>query len=128
MARYLRDTHAAIWFFNGEDRLSETAKAIILNTSNRIHLSIASVWEAAIKISLGKLSFGGGATGFARLAEDNGFTLLPIETAHIIALEHLPWHHRDPFDRILIAASLSGKMSFITADKNIAQYGIPIAW
>ncbi|GHV88966.1 twitching motility protein PilT [Spirochaetia bacterium] len=128
MARYLLDTHAAIWFFNGDDRLSKTAKEVILDTFNQIHLSIASVWEVAIKTSLGKLSFGGGASGFIRLAEDNGFTLLPIEAVHIIALENLPYHHRDPFDRILIAASLSERMSFISSDRNMVKYGISLTW
>ncbi|GHT99237.1 twitching motility protein PilT [Spirochaetia bacterium] len=128
MARYLLDTHAAIWFFNGDDRLSKTAKEVILDTSNQIHLSIASVWEVAIKTSPGKLSFDGGASGFIRLVEDNGFILLPIEAVHIIALENLPYHHRDPFDRILIAASLSERMSLISSDGNMVKYGIPLTW
>jgi PIN domain nuclease of toxin-antitoxin system len=128
MGRYLLDTHAAIWFFNGDSILPEKAKEIILDPSNHICLSIASVWELAIKTSLGKLDFTGGAAGFAHLAADNGFPLCPVETAHLSILETLPWIHRDPFDRLLIATTLSEQMILITGDGNIARYDVPQVW
>ena len=91
-------------------------------------MSIASVWELAIKISLGKLDFAGGARGFVHLAEVNEIALLPIETAHLDALEGLPWIHRDPFDRLLAAAALAEQMTLVTADENIARYTVSHIW
>jgi PIN domain nuclease of toxin-antitoxin system len=128
MSRYLLDTHTAIWFFNGDSILPEGVKKIILDPSNSISLSIASVWELAIKISLGKLDFTGGAAGFAYLAEDNDFSLCPVEIAHLSVLETLPWIHRDPFDRLLVATALSEQMILITVDRNIARYDVPQVW
>ena len=128
MARYLLDTHTAIWFFNGNDSLSEIAKKIILDTSNVKYLSIASVWEVAIKISIGKLDIIGKTKDFISDAENSGFTILPIRTAHLCALETLPMIHRDPFDRLLVATALAEEMRLITADKNIAQYDVSQLW
>jgi len=133
MGRYLLDTHTAIWYFNGDKALSETARKIILDLSNQINLSIISVWELAIKTSLGKLEFNGKATRFVHFAETYGFIILPIKTAHLTALESLPLLHRDPAylrydDRLLIATAISEQMIFISADKNIAQYDVPLVW
>jgi PIN domain nuclease of toxin-antitoxin system len=128
MTGYLLDTHAAMWFFNGDDALSQTAKHIILDASNTKYLSIVSAWEIAIKISLGKLQFNGKAAGFIRLAEDNDIILLPIKTSHLTVLESLPKIHRDPFDRLLAAIAISEQMNFISADKNIAQYDVSMIW
>jgi len=128
MGGYLLDTHAAIWFLNGDSALSQTAKQAILNPSNRKYLSVASPWELAIKISLRKLDFDGKAADFISLAENNGFTILPIKTAHLTVLETLPMIHRDPFDRLLIATAISERMTFISADKNVAQYNVSLVW
>ncbi|MHC6202649.1 type II toxin-antitoxin system VapC family toxin [Breznakiellaceae bacterium SP9] len=128
MGGYLLDTHAAIWFFNGDNALSDTALRIIRNGSNPVYLSVVSAWELAIKISLGKLRFSGGSALFLGLAEANNITIVPIASAHLTALEGLPWIHRDPFDRLLIATALSEQMVLITADGNIAQYDAPQVW
>ena len=128
MGRYLLDTHTAIWYFNGDKALSKTAREIILNLSNQIHLSISSAWELAIKVNLGKLEFNGQVARFVHLAETYDFTILPIKTSHLTALESLPLLHRDPFDRLLIATAISEQMTFISADKNIAQYDVPLIW
>ena len=128
MGHYLLDTHTAIWFLNGDNSLSETAKQTILNIANDKYLSMSSAWELAIKIGLGKLDFTGKAAGFVNLAENNGFTVLPIKTAHLTTLESLPLIHRDPFDRLLIATALSEQMTIITADKNITRYDVPHIW
>ena len=128
MARYLLDTHAAIWFFNAGNRLSENAERIIRDLSNPVFLSIASAWELSIKIRLGKLAFAGKATGFIHLAETNNITILPIKATHLAALETLPLIHRDPFDRLLIATALAEEMTLITADENIEQYEVPQIW
>jgi PIN domain nuclease of toxin-antitoxin system len=126
MGRYLLDTHVAIWYFNGDDALSETAKEIMLDLSNQIHLSVVSAWELAIKVSLGKIKFNGQTARFIQLAEDNDFTIVPVKTDHLVTLESLPWIHRDPFDRLLLSTALSEKMTLITADKNITRYDVPM--
>ena len=128
MDRYLLDTHAAIWFLNGNDTLSKTANRIIRDFSNPVFLSIVSAWELAIKAGIGKLDFDGKAAGFIRLAENIGITILPIKTSHLSALEELPLLHRDPFDRLFIATAISEQMTFVSADKNIAQYDVPLVW
>jgi PIN domain nuclease of toxin-antitoxin system len=128
MPGYLLDTHTAIWFFNGNDSLSKTANKIIRNLSNSMYISIASAWELAIKIGLGKLEFNGKAAGFIHLAETNDITILPIKTAHLTVLETLKLIHRDPFDRLLVATAISEQMTIITADENIAQYEVSQIW
>jgi len=128
MGHYLLDTHAAIWFFNGDESLSQAANSIIRDLSNDIYISISSAWELAIKISLGKLDFSGKAAGFIRLAEKNRIAILPIKTVHLTTLETLPMIHRDPFDRLLIATAISEQMTLITADENIARYDVSKVW
>jgi len=128
MGRYLLDTHTAIWFLNGDSAISQTAKQAILNPSNKKYLSVASPWELAIKIGLKKLDFDGKVVDFVILAENNGFAILPIKTAHLTALEQLPMIHRDPFDRLLIATAISEQMTLISVDRNIAQYNVPLVW
>jgi len=104
MTGYLLDTHAAIWFFNGDDLLSAKANNIIRDLSNPIFISVASAWELSIKIGIGKLNFGGKVAGFIHLAEANDITILPIKTIHLTALAE--------------------QMILITADENIARYNI----
>jgi PIN domain nuclease of toxin-antitoxin system len=128
MSRCLLDTHAAIWFFSGDDKLSQTAQNAILDISNRKFISIASAWEVAIKIGIGKLEIDGKAAGFIRLAETNDITILPIKTAYLTALESLPLIHRDPFDRLLVATTLCEQMTIITADEDIAKYQVSHIW
>jgi len=128
MRRYLLDTHTAIWFFNGDKAMSEIARNTILDLSNVKYLSMASVWELAIKISIGKLKFPQNTSGFIRQIRENGFTLLPISESHAITLETLPMIHRDPFDRLLIATALAEEITLITADENIAHYNVPQIW
>ena len=125
---YLLDTHTAIWFFNGDNSLSKTAKQIILDPANIKNMSIASAWELAIKIGLGKLDFSGRAKGFLQLADNNGFNIIPIKSEHLTALEELPMLHRDPFDRLIISTALAEQMTLITDDGNIARYDVPIIW
>jgi len=128
MAGYLIDTHTALWYFKGDEKLSKTAYEIIYYSSNPIFLSIASAWEIAIKIGLGKLKFTGKSAGFIRLAEDDDITILPIKPSHLTALETLPMIHRDPFDRLLIATALAEEMTLITVDENIQRYEVSQIW
>ena len=128
MIGYLLDTHTAIWFFNGDVKLSKNARQIISDRSNPIYLSIASAWEVAIKLCIGKLDIAGKTEDFIQDAETNKITILPIKTTHLNSLESLPMIHRDPFDRLLIATALAENMTLITADENFAQYKVPQIW
>ncbi|GMO17421.1 MAG: type II toxin-antitoxin system VapC family toxin [Termitinemataceae bacterium] len=128
MGRYLLDTHVAIWFFDGDDKLSDVVRRIMWDESNAVYMSIVSAWELAIKIGLGKLRFPGNAAGFIRSAQAWEITILPIETAHLTALESLPLIHRDPFDRLLVATALAEKMTLVSADENIRRYDVDLVW
>jgi PIN domain nuclease of toxin-antitoxin system len=124
MKNILIDTHVALWFLNGDSSLSDKAKGVILDARNNKYVSLASVWEVAIKISINKLSFDGGTEGFVELLKDNGFELLPIKTEHLSVVETLEFFHRDPFDRLLVAACIAEDMPIVTVDKNIELYPI----
>jgi PIN domain nuclease of toxin-antitoxin system len=124
----LLDTHTLIWFFNGDSLLPENVKETIMELQNRKFVSMASVWEFAIKIKLNKLVFDGKTQGFLDLINNNGFELLPINKDHILELEKLPFIHRDPFDRLLVAAAVSENMHIITADANIQKYPVNYIW
>jgi PIN domain nuclease of toxin-antitoxin system len=128
MGGYLLDTHTAIWFFNGDAMLSAKAQHIVRNRSNAVYLSIVSAWEVAIKLGIGKLDIAGRSADFIHDAESNEIIIIPIKTSHLTTLESLPLIHRDPFDRLLVATAISEQMTFITADKNIAQYDVPLIW
>lgn len=123
--RLLLDTQIFLWFIMGNDRLKNSWRILIENPSNRSFLSIASLWEIAIKNGLGKLSL---QTSFRELVENQvesrGFSILPINAAHLIELEKLPHHHRDPFDRLIIAQSISEGLSLISSDPEFDPYPI----
>ena len=128
MNDYLLDTHVAIWYFTGDTLLSPTANQIICDGVNRVYMSIISAWELAIKISIGKLRFPGNAAGLIQAVQKDEITILPIKSTHLTALETLPMLHRDPFDRLLVATAIDEQMTLISADKNIAQYDVPLIW
>ena len=124
----LLDTHTLIWFFNGDSLLSEKAKRSIIELQHRKFVSIVSIWEFSIKISLNKLVFNGKTQGFLDLINNNGFELLAIDKKYILELEKLSFIHRDPFDRLLIATAISEKMYLVTADANIQKYPVNYIW
>jgi len=126
--RYLLDTHTILWFLEGSDRLSETAAQAIEDVDAQNHVSIASLWEFTIKHSLGKLRFEGGVSALWKIIEANGFIVTPITQAQLKVLSGLPFEHRDPFDRLLIAAALAGDMTILTADENIQKYHSQWKW
>jgi PIN domain nuclease of toxin-antitoxin system len=128
MGNYLLDTHTAIWFFEDDGKLSQTAKRIILDPSNNNFVSIASVWELAIKISIGRLKFSGNSEGFMRLAFDNDISVIPIKANYLAVVELLPSIHRDPFDRLLVAMAVVEQMTLITIDKDIVRYNVAHVW
>jgi PIN domain nuclease of toxin-antitoxin system len=85
---------------------------------------MASAWEIAIKISIGKLDFAGGVSGFLETIRDNDISLIAISPEHLRSVETLPFHHRDPFDRLLVATAIVEGMILITADENILKYDV----
>ena len=124
----LLDTHTVLWFFHNVEKLSGTAFKNIVDPANKKYVSIISAWELAIKISLGKLTFDGGVKNFFDTLEENGFELLPVTKRYVEQVEVLPFIHRDPFDRVLVATAIAEKMSLITADDNIRQYNVSWLW
>ena len=127
--KLLLDTHALLWFIGNDPQLSVTARESIENPAQEKFVSAASLWEIAVKLSLGKLklprAFG---EVFPQQLEINGFESLPISCAHLNQLVLLPFHHRDPFDRLLVAQALADDMTLITRDPEFVKYPAKISW
>ena len=127
--KLLLDTHTLLWFIAGSLNLSAAARTLIEDSANEKYVSIASLWETAIKISLGKMTL---ATTFDQLFPHqlviNGFDLLPIEIKHASAVISLPFHHRDPFDRILIAQAIEENMNLVSIDTVFDNYSVNRLW
>ncbi len=121
--KLLLDTHVFLWFIMGSPHLSAEARALIEDEKNRKFISVASLWEIAIKSSIGKLSL---SAAFDQLIPQqlrlNGFELLPIEIAHLATVTTLPFHHRDPFDRLLIAQAMTEQMPIVSSDSAFDAY------
>lgn len=129
MSRLLLDTHAFLWFVFDDERLSETIAASITDPAIEKILSIASLWEIAIKVSLGKLELGTSLDRFfATEIEGRDLALLAITNAHLIRVAGLPFHHRDPFDRLIIAQAAIEGLPIATGDPRFAPYGVMVAW
>jgi len=124
----LLDTHTAIWVFAADKRLSEKAKSFILDNRNMLFISIISVWEIAIKTKIGKLDFPGGIRHLLELMDKYNYRSLGVLPKHILELEKLPLHHRDPFDRLLVSSAIAENMPIITADRNMPLYPVKIIW
>jgi PIN domain nuclease of toxin-antitoxin system len=124
----LLDTHALIWFLNGDEKLSNTARLAIENPTNIKIVSIASIWEIAIKISLNKFRYPNGFKHFLELIDDNGFEVLQISFEHALIVSSLEFMHRDPFDRLLVAQSKNDDLTIVTIDDNIKKYNIKSLW
>jgi len=121
--KLLLDTHIFLWFIMGSPNLTSQARALIEDDKNRKFISVVSLWEIAIKSSIGKLNL---SAPFDQLIPQqlslNGFELLPIEIAHLATVTTLPFHHRDPFDRLLIAQAVTEKMPFVSSDSAFDAY------
>jgi PIN domain nuclease of toxin-antitoxin system len=127
--RLLLDTQALLWFLTNDPQLSPAAKAAIEHDGNQSQVSVASLWEIVIKSSLGKLRLPAPfAHTFPAQLQANGFALLPIEIRHLDALESLPFHHRDPFDCLIIAQAKSDGLTLVTSDSAFPAYSLPIIW
>jgi len=127
--KLLLDTHTALWLVNHYEKLSPKAKDMLMDEVNTLYFSIASVWEVAIKASIGKLSeVTGGTRAFITQIKKMPIEMLPISPRHVETVEGLPFIHRDPFDRILIATAQVENMTIITADEYIIKYDVHSAW
>lgn len=125
---YLLDTHTLIWFLNGDSAMSANARKLIEHKNAKNFVSIISVWEIAIKISLGKLNIHVPMEQLPVQINNNGFELLPVAFEDTIMISKLPFHHRDPFDRLLIVQSITNNLSLISKDPQFSQYGIKTLW
>jgi PIN domain nuclease of toxin-antitoxin system len=123
--KLLLDTHAALWFLSGDERLREAARRHLRDESNRVLLSAAVVWEIAIKRGLGKLVV---PEEYLSLLLGAGAQPLPVSVDHAAAVEHLPWHHRDPFDRMLVAQALTEGAALVSGDEALRPYGVALVW
>ncbi len=126
--KVLIDTHIFLWWING-DPISEHARVILENSDAEIFVSVASLWEMTIKNSLGKLVLPSSVGEFfpAQLLL-NSFKILPIEIGHLSILQTLPFYHRDPFDRLMIAQSIAESMYIISADHSFEEYPVSLIW
>ncbi len=126
--KYLLDTHTLIWFSEANPYLSERAKNIILGEDSECFVSNATFWELAIKISLGKLKLDIDLAYLENWVTEHEMTVLPTKFNHIVQLSRLEFHHRDPFDRTLIAQSLVENFIIITKETIFADYGVQTIW
>jgi PIN domain nuclease of toxin-antitoxin system len=128
MNKLLIDTHALIWFLRGDSDLSSTAKDVILDAEYEKLISIASLWEIAIKVNLAKIQFDFAFEDFSPLLQANQINILSVELDHLLIIGKLPLHHRDPFDRMLIAQALSEGLTIVTRDPHFEGYGVNVLW
>lgn len=123
--KLLLDTHAALWWLADDDRVGTDAARQLDDASNRVLLSAAVAWEVAIKRSLGKLQ---APADLAATLLKAGVQPLPITLQHATAVEALPWHHRDPFDRMLVAQAIVEGATIVSQDDRLHSYDVPIVW
>jgi len=125
----LLDTHALLWFAMDDPQLSKAADAAISDSENTVYVSPASYWEIAIKVSIGKYPLTVPFETFITHAiEGNQFRILPIEPKHVNKICSLPHHHKDPFDRLVIAQAIVEQMTVINSDKAFAAYPVKVHW
>lgn len=124
--KLLLDTHLLIWAAGFPDRLPAEARELIADTDNELFFSAASLWEIAIKSSIGREDFIVDARLLRRGLLDNGYSELPVASEHAVAIDGLPPIHKDPFDRLLIAQSMIEGITLLTADDILGQYPGPI--
>lgn len=121
--RVLLDTYILLWWLGEPARISEKTHKRIAAPQNTVYVSAVSLWEIRLKQSLGKLQL---PKDFEKRLNEETFEALPLQNSHSAALLSLPWYHRDPFDRILIAQARAEKLQFLTADLTLAAYGKPV--
>ena len=127
--KVLIDTHVFLWWITNDPRLSPRAREIIADSANVVFLSAASGWEIAIKAKLGRLRLPDEPERFIlKQLELNAIEVLPVQMSHALHVYALPDHHRDPFDRLLIAQAQLEKLPILTADPQISRYEVETIW
>lgn len=125
--KLLLDTHIFIWWADAPEKLSATALTALEDENNDLLLSVASVWEMQIKTQLGKLNLSDSLENLIESQQtSNGIQLVPVELAHVLALDTLPLHHKDPFDRLLIAQSIEEGATLVSADSQFSVYPVTV--
>ena len=126
---YLIDTHTLLWIVTDSPKLSIRAKKLYLNPENKIIFSLASIWELSIKSSLKKLTLDKPLEEFVdEHIKGNDIQILNLELPHILRIEKLPFHHRDPFDRLIISQQIENNLPIIGSDKEYDKYGVKRIW
>lgn len=128
MQQNLLDTHTFIWFIEGSKELSRTARQTIEIDNADNYVSIVSLWEIAIKVSLGKLELKTPFNQIDRQITQNSFEILPITFEDTLIISALPFHHRDPFDRVIIAQAITNKLTIISKDELFSSYTTKVIW
>jgi PIN domain nuclease of toxin-antitoxin system len=125
--KLLLDTHCWLWWLSEPQKLTSSMLEAISNSENELFLSVASIWEIAIKVGIGKLTIPQSLSRLVteQLPEDN-LKILDIQAIHALKIEELPIHHQDPFDRILIAQALSENLTVITKDRKFTAYPVKL--
>ena len=127
--KVLLDTQTFLWWIASDSQLSERARTVIEDADHQLFLSAASGWEIAIKTRIGKLRLADDLHGFvSEQLRINAIQVLPIQMAHALHMATLPDHHRDPFDRMLVAQSQLEQLPILTIDPQIARYSVTVIW
>lgn len=127
--KILLDTHVFLWWVAEDPRLSEAAREVVSAGENELLFSAASGWEMAIKVRLGKLRVPDDLGAYLSMQlSKNAVEVLPVTLRHATGVAHLPGHHRDPFDRLLVAQALAESLTIVTADPLVAKYPVETLW
>lgn len=126
--KLLADTHAFLWFVAGDARLSVAARRAMEDSDNEWWVSAASVWEMSIKASLGRLTLPSSVRDYVSDKVRHGLRVLSIDWPHAADVERLPFHHRDPFDRLIVAQALVEDLSLVSRDSTFRKYGVRVIW
>ena len=124
--RILLDTHAVVWYLDGNEKLLPNHRHLIVDSRNEVFVSTATLWELAIKISIGRLETPRSLSDILSALQKQGFEIVPVMPGHTLQVMALPFHHRDPFDRMLIAQALVEHLSLITYDNAFKSYGVKV--
>ncbi len=125
----LLDSHTFIWWVAEKHKLSATALSNISNPENDVFLSVASVWEIQIKIQLGRFEFKDTLDNIVDEQQRiNSFKILSVDLSHALGIDNLPKHHKDPFDRLLIAQAIVEDMTLVSSDKAFSKYDVDLLW